>query len=56
MQWNWVGINLRCNDVNAVLEWATDMKFHVSATKHKANCDDLGRQRGCYCFPMQKLS
>jgi hypothetical protein len=43
MQWIWRGggggggVNLKCVDTNAVLEWENDMKFHVFATKHKAN-------------------
>ena len=37
MQWMWVGVNLGCIDVYAVLEWANDMKLHVFVTKHKAN-------------------
>jgi hypothetical protein len=31
------GVNLKCIDAYAVLEWANDTKFHVFATKHKAN-------------------
>ena len=31
------GVNLKCIDVYAVLEWENDTKFHVFATKHKAN-------------------
>ena len=37
MQWMWVGVNLGCIDVYAVLEWANDMKLHVFVTKHKVN-------------------
>ena len=37
MQWIWVGVNMSCIDAYAVLEWENDMKFHVFATKHKAN-------------------
>ena len=33
----WWGVNLKCIDAYAVLEWANDMKLHVFATKHKAN-------------------
>jgi hypothetical protein len=33
----WRGVNLKCIDAYAVLEWANDMKLHVFATKHKAN-------------------
>jgi hypothetical protein len=33
----WQGINLKCIDAYAVLEWENDMKFHVFATEHKAN-------------------
>ena len=29
MQWIWVGVNLGCIDVYAVLEWANDVKLHV---------------------------
>jgi hypothetical protein len=31
------GVNLKCIDAYAVLEWANDTKLHVFATKHKAN-------------------
>jgi hypothetical protein len=33
------GVNLKCIDAYAVLEWENDTKFHVLsiATKHKAN-------------------
>jgi hypothetical protein len=45
MQWIWrgstqprfLGVNLKCIDAYAVLEWENDTKFHVLATKHKAN-------------------
>jgi hypothetical protein len=37
MQWIWRGVNLKCIDTYAVLEWENDPKFHVFATKHKAN-------------------
>ena len=37
MQWIWVGVNLNCIDVYAVLEKANDGKLHVFATKHEAN-------------------
>ena len=37
MQWIWRGVNLKCIDAYAVLEWENDTKFHVFATKHKAN-------------------
>jgi hypothetical protein len=41
MQWIWQGVNLKCIDAGidayAVLEWENDTKFHVFATKHKAN-------------------
>ena len=33
----WRGVNLKCIDAYAVLEWANDMKLHVFTTKHKAN-------------------
>jgi prolipoprotein diacylglyceryltransferase len=33
----WRGVNLKCIGAYAVLEWASDMKLHVFATKHKAN-------------------
>jgi hypothetical protein len=33
----WQGVNLKCIDAYAVLEWANDTKSHVFATKHKAN-------------------
>jgi hypothetical protein len=33
----WRGVNLKCFDAYAVLEWANYMKLHVFATKHKAN-------------------
>ena len=33
----WVGVNLNCIDVYAVLERANDKKLHVIATKHEAN-------------------
>jgi hypothetical protein len=31
------GVNLKCIDAYAVLEWANDTKLHIFATKHKAN-------------------
>jgi hypothetical protein len=37
LQWIWRGVNLKCIDAYAVLEWANDTKLHVFATKHKAN-------------------
>jgi hypothetical protein len=38
LQWIWRGgVNLKCIDAYGVLEWANDTKFHVFATKHKAN-------------------
>jgi hypothetical protein len=35
MQWIWQGVNLKCIDAYAVLEWENKMKFHVFAAKHK---------------------
>jgi hypothetical protein len=32
-----LGVNLKCIDAYAVLEWENDTKFHVFVTKHKAN-------------------
>jgi tRNA G18 (ribose-2'-O)-methylase SpoU len=37
MQWIRRGVNLKCVDAYTVLEWENDTKFHVFATKHKAN-------------------
>jgi hypothetical protein len=37
MQWIWRGVNLKCIDAYAVLEWENDAKFHVFVTKYKAN-------------------
>jgi hypothetical protein len=37
MQWIWHGVNLKCTDAYAILEWENDTKFHVFATKHKVN-------------------
>jgi hypothetical protein len=37
MQWIWRGVNLKCIDAYAVLEWENYTKFHLFATKHKAN-------------------
>jgi hypothetical protein len=37
LQWIWRGVNPKCIDAYAVLEWANDTKLHVFATKHKAN-------------------
>jgi hypothetical protein len=37
MQWIWQGLNQKCIDASAVLEWANDTKLHIFATKHKAN-------------------
>jgi hypothetical protein len=31
------GVNLKCIDAHAVMEWENDTKFHVFVTKHKAN-------------------
>jgi hypothetical protein len=32
LQWIWRGVNLKCIDAYAVLEWANDTKLHVFAT------------------------
>jgi hypothetical protein len=37
MQWIWPGVNLKCIDAYAVLEWENDTQFYVFATKHKVN-------------------
>jgi hypothetical protein len=37
LQWIWRGVNLKCVDAYAVLEWANYTKLHVFATKDKAN-------------------
>ena len=37
MRYIYVGVNLNCIDVYAVLERANNRKLHVFATKHEAN-------------------
>jgi hypothetical protein len=58
IQWIWRGVNLKCIDAYAVLECENDTKFHVFATKHKANtCNEQSTHSdNCACFVLELTS